>query len=130
MPSDRQCEATTREGRDCRMAPLRGGRFCFVHSPGTREEAAAARRNAGRSSARDRAAGGDVAWPESLQLDSPAAVLTVVELAVRAEVKLPNSSRRNRSVGYLLRVALTALEAGELEERMERVERLLESMNR
>lgn len=126
MGSDRRCASTNAQGEPCGMAPLRGSQFCWAHDPGTRSAAAAARRRAGRSRARDRAGGGDVEWPEQVQLSTPAAVLEAVELVVRAETLLPNSSRRNRTIGYLLRVALAAVETGELADRLAALEQLLD----
>lgn len=66
-----------------------------------------------------------VSAPEDVTLATPADVLRVLELAVRAELAQPNSSRRNATLGSLCGTALKACEASELEGRLAALEERL-----
>jgi hypothetical protein len=63
--------------------------------------------------------------PDAVRLDGPGDVLDVIRSAVAAELALPNSSKRNRTLGSLAGVALRALEVGELEGRLAALEERL-----
>ena len=98
------------------MAPVEGGRFCFVHEPARAAERAAARRRGGRARQTPEPTG------PTPEIGSVADLQSLLGRAVAAEMALPNSSSRNRTLGYLLGIATKMLEAGELTERIEALE--------
>lgn len=127
MSDERRCRETTRAGRPCKMAPLHDSEYCWAHDPSSRPAAAKARRRGGRVRQGARA-GDDLEDLEEVRLEEAADVLRLLERAIAAELSLPNSTRRNRSIGYLGGHALKALEAAEIEERLEALERRFEMM--
>lgn len=116
------CQATTREGRPCKAPPLAGRPYCFAHDPEKAEERREARRRGGERSRRPPI--------ELVELGSAGAVREALERVLAETLVLGNSIRRNRAAGYLLGIVLRALEQGELEDRVERLEEILEDLNR
>jgi hypothetical protein len=45
----KQCKGKTQTGKPCRMKPIRGGDYCFSHSPKTRRAQAEARKRGGEN---------------------------------------------------------------------------------
>lgn len=116
------CTATTREGRPCKAPTLAGRPYCFAHDPEKEEERREARRRGGERSRRR---------PLKLvELGSADAVREALERVLAETLALSNSIRRNRAAGYLLGLVLRALEQGDLEARVEKLEELLEDLNR
>lgn len=116
------CAARTQAGEPCGMPPMRGGAYCWNHDPTQARERAAARKLGGynRRAPRARDAGAE---PPALR--SADDVLREAEEAL-ADVKLlENTARRATAIVSVLTLALRGLEAGELEQRLEAVERLM-----
>lgn len=111
-----RCEGTNRQGQPCGMAPVEGGRFCFAHHPAKAAARAQARKKGGRARQAPEPTG------PAPEIRSVAGLQTVMERTVAAELAQPNSSNRNRTLGYLLGIAAKLLEAGELEARIEALE--------
>ena len=117
------CAARNARGEPCGAYAVKGSSFCFWHSPeraSDRKEAAAAGGRGGR-----RRALSSVARAGPVQLASLADVVALVEQAVGDVLSLENSIARARCLGYLAGIAARALEAGDLEQRIVRLEEQL-----
>ncbi len=118
----RACNFVKDDGGSCGAAPLHESDFCFVHAPEHAEEMAESRRLGGLRRRREKT----VATAYDLgDLDTLADVRRVIVIAVLDALGLENSVARSRTLAYLAMVALKALEAGEMEERLRAVEELL-----
>lgn len=103
----------TRGNEPCRAPPLDGRPFCFHHDPANAERRRLARARGGQRSRRP---------PLELTTASAADVRRSVDALIADTMRLGNSVKRNRAAGYLLSLALRALEVGELEERIAALE--------
>jgi len=115
------CRATTKGGQPCSCYALAGSAFCFWHAP----EAAEARKLARVKGGRARQGRSGVLPDGSgvpVTLKSLADVVLLLERATNDVLALENSISRARAVGYLCSVAVKALEVGDLEERIVRLE--------
>jgi hypothetical protein len=101
------------------MPPLASGRFCFAHAPERGAARARARASGGRRS-RTRTPTELPAEPPKLR--DVESIQVQLELAYFDTQAQPNCSHRSRTLGYLLGMALRALEVGELESRLEALE--------
>jgi len=124
VSKQRTCEARRHNGEPCRMPPLQGSRFCWAHDPSKAKERAEARKRGGFMAHRP---AGDVG---EVDLRDVRSVLALIERAIRDTLALKNSVPRNRAIGSLAATALKALEIGELERRIEALERALEEGRR
>lgn len=115
--------ATTRAGRPCASPPLRGSDYCFAHDPAMAAERKAARSKGGR--ARHGRQLGAAGGGRPVEVRTLGEVVALLERAINDALGLENSLQRARTVGYLAGVMIKALEAGELEERLAEVERVL-----
>jgi hypothetical protein len=109
----RQCAAKTAKGAQCAMPALKGGRYCWSHSPERKAEAQAARRLGGahRKIAR-------VSGDEPIVIVNVADVLKLVN-AVLADVwQLDNSAPRGRVLLACAETARAVLETSDLEQRI------------
>lgn len=120
MSKQRTCEATRKGGGQCQMPPLQGSRYCWAHDPAKGAERAKARSRGGKMATRP---AGD---PGPVELRDVASIMALIETAVRDTLKLKNTVQRNRAIGQLAGQALKALEVGEIETRLEALERAME----
>ena len=118
----KRCEARNRRGEPCGAFACDGSVFCFMHDPGRAAECKAARSRGGRARQGRCIGPGSV---EPVELQSVADVIRLLDLAVREAWSLENSLQKARTLGYLAGVALRAVEAGGLEERVSRLEEML-----
>lgn len=116
-----RCEKVKRSGERCGANAQAGSRWCFFHDPAKTAERTAARR-----------AGGSATRATVLPLDTPSVTLASVSDVVTLLAETINHVRRGaldvrvaNCVGYLAGHVLTALEKGELEQRMTELERRL-----
>lgn len=114
-----RCQYIKETGEPCRAAALTDGPYCFWHSPDHSEEAAEARRLGGLRRRKERTVAGAY---ELGGLASVADIRRLLEIAVLDTLGLENSVARSRTLAYLAQTALKALEAGDLEERLRRLE--------
>ena len=108
-----KCRASNKRGEPCGMAPGASG-WCFAHDPARGRERAKARKKGGRN----RRAPKIGSQPEEVRLRSVDAVQVLLERTVADTLAQENSAQRSRTLGYLVGMALKALEVGELEERL------------
>lgn len=113
------CAATAANGQRCKMAPMRGERFCFRHSPKTAKARKVASARGGRHGRIPKA-------------HTPADVTSIDELQkhlgqVLADVMLhPNTLQRGATVARLLGEARQLIEVGDLERRLALIEARLD----
>jgi hypothetical protein len=101
------------------MAPLEGERYCFTHHPDKARERAIARKRGGHN--RQTPTVAEIPT-EPIRLRTVRDVQELLEGAVADTLAQSNSAQRSRTLGYLLGIALRALEVGELEERLAMLE--------
>ena len=117
----RQCAFRFPTGVPCRAAPLKDGEFYLMHSPERIREVQEARRLGGLRRKRESTIS------SAYQLDSLTSVEGIrrlIEVAVLDTLVMDNSIARNRTLAYLVQVALHTLEVGDLEMRIEALEEL------
>ena len=115
-----QCIATTKAGTRCRCYALPGEEFCWFHSPDKRQERKRARSRGGLARhGRELTPGGD---GDRVKLASVGDALGLLERGAGDLLALETSVARVRALCYLVSVALKALEVGDLEERIARLE--------
>lgn len=108
-------------------APLVDEDFCRMHSPKQAEAVTEARRLGGQRRKRD----ATLATVYDFEgLHTVTQIQRVVEVGIIGALELENSLSRARTLGYLAQVALRALEAGELEERLAVLEATLQARTR
>ncbi len=97
-----------------------------MHDPEHAEEVTEARRLGGLRRRREVAVSGayDLSGIESVK-----DIRRLIEIAVLDTLGLENSVARNRTLAYLVQVALKTLEAGELEERIDALEAAVHGQN-
>jgi len=117
----RACRANNERGEPCSAPPMAESDYCFHHDPAKASERAKARKRGGYN--RRQVKSSEDAGP--VRIRSTQDVVALVERAIADTVALENSIARNRAIGYLAGVALKAQEVGELEERLEAVEKAL-----
>ena len=121
MVGSRQCKATNERGEPCSSPPVEGSAYCYWHDPSLGKERAEARKKGGRNRRQVKADADTDRGP--VQIASPQDVLALIEQTISDCLGLENSLARARTIGYLAGVALRAQEVGELEQRLEILER-------
>ena len=112
--TDPNCRERRRDGRPCAARPLADGR-CFAHSPTTADQRTAARRRGGRHSAK----------VVRLRGLLPVRLLPVYDRLEEALTQTHDGElepRQVQAMAALARALVTVLTAGELEERVRRLE--------
>ena len=115
MVRRRQCDFRFPSGEPCRMAPLHDSKFCWSHSPEHAQEAQEARRAGGHRRKREVTLYGAY---DLEGVDNIAGIRRILEIATLDTLSAENDLSRNRTLGYLMQVALKAMEAGDTEERL------------
>ena len=118
----RRCKSTTRRGRKCRMPPLRESKWCYAHHPKKARARAVARKRGGRNRRRT---GADP--PDSVSLASADDARQILERATMDCLMLDNSVKRACALSGLVRVALSTIEIGSFEARLEALESYISS---
>ena len=118
--SGRVCASRNEQGDPCGQAPLRDGEFCFWHSPEHAEEAAEARRLGGLRRRKEKVVSGSY---DIEGLETVPQIRRLVEIAVLDTLALENSIARSRALIAAAGAAAKLLEVGELEDRIQAIER-------
>jgi hypothetical protein len=121
MVMRRQCAFQSSNGKPCRMAPLKDGEFCWVHSPDRKKDVEEARRLGGLRHKRE------VAISSAYQfdsLDNLKGLRRILVIALIDTLAIENSIPRNRTLGSLVQVALHSIVLDSLEERIAALEEL------
>lgn len=122
MVINRTCSAPTKNGQPCRQSPLLDADLCFWHSPDHADEAKEARRLGGLRRRREHTVAGAY---DVEALDTVPSIRRVIEIVTLDALGMENSVARGRLLIAAMQAATKLLEAGELEERVARVEQLL-----
>ena len=104
------------------MPPLRKSKWCYAHDPMKAGARAVARKRGGKNRRRT---GADP--PDSVSLASADDARQILERATMDCLALDNSTKRACALTGLVRVALSAIETGELEERLTALESYIRS---
>jgi hypothetical protein len=118
------CQGTARAGGQCRMAPLRGSEWCWIHDPAKAGERAEARRRGGlnrRTPGTVIASLGAGITPP-LTLDDMGSIQAGLNAVWRDTLAQENTGSRSRTLVAVLLAAVKCLEVGELEERLAALE--------
>jgi hypothetical protein len=115
MVTRRLCAYRMPNGEQCQSPPLRDGQFCFMHSPEHAEDAQKARELGRLRRKREVTISGAY---EFGGLNNVPGIRRVLEIAILDTLSMDNSLSRNRTLAYLIMVALKALEVGDLEDRI------------
>ena len=122
LASNGACSAITRAGQPCAAPPLREGRFCAAHDPEFADTMQQARTLGGQRRRKEVAVGGAY---EFEGLNTVAQIRRLIEVAAFDTLQLENSVSRSRTLAYLAHTAQQLLQAGELEERLSRIEQAI-----
>lgn len=113
------CKAITKKGEKCKSHPLKGKEYCFIHDPESQEVRSRALSNGGRT-------------PKKIQVQlDPITIVTQKDVVLLLCDTINNvrsgcmPPRIANSVGYLAGHLLKALEASDLEKRVEQLEKAL-----
>lgn len=114
------CSAKSANGQPCGMPALKDSpdALCWNHSPSVAVARAAARRHGGRL--------GRLAPGALPTLRSASDIMREAEIALSEAKALPISPRKTAAIVAVLALALRGLEIGEMETRLENLERLAE----
>ena len=115
-----QCEHIKDDGNRCRVSAMRGSSFCYRHNPDIPQEEKLAASRRGGIGNRARA---DVALGE-IELKSVQDVLHLLKLVTEEMLNGRLDQRVASTTGYLMNVALRALESSDLEDRIKKLEDL------
>src|SRR5688572_30623681 len=120
--ASRICRARNSKGRPCGGTPMRESDFCVFHDPDHAEVVQDARRAGGQRRKRE----ATLATAYDFQgLTTISDIRRLIEVAAYDALGLDNSINRVRALGYLAQVAVTMVENGEMEERLQAVEAAL-----
>jgi len=111
----RTCKSRKENGEQCHAAPLRDRDFCLFHDPEHLETVQAARSAGGQRRKRE------ATLATAFDFEGLTSVPQIRRLAYDA-LSLDNNINRVRALGYLAQVAVTLLEKGELEKKVNAVE--------
>lgn len=120
MTNAHVCAARSRAGKPCQMRPLKGGRYCFNHSPAVARKRAAARKRGGRQTRIGPAKGvADVSSIPALQ--------SHIGQALADTLLRPSSEKKAASIARLVECARRLIVEGELEQRLALIEARLDA---
>jgi len=114
-----KCNATTKNGQACKIAALKGDRFCFTHSRQTRAAQAAARKLGGQNRHTPHFAGPETLPADVTTLPQARQILTYTLAEV---IGMDNSIARARVLLALFDSFIKSIEIGELEQRIAALE--------
>jgi len=115
------CKAKTKSGQPCPNKPSASG-YCFTHDPARGRERAQARRKGGSHSRIPHNGNAD-ALPK--QIRTLTDVLTILDYTLAETLPLENGIQRGRLLVALAHAFIEAIKTGELEARVDAVERAL-----
>jgi hypothetical protein len=116
------CRAVKGDGQPCGAHRLHDSEFCFWHSPEHTDELAEAQRLGGLRRRKEKTVAGAY---DIEGLDDVPKIRRLLEIAALDTLSLENSVARSRTLAYLAQIALKALEVGEFEERLARIEKAI-----
>ncbi len=121
-----QCQYIKQDKVQCNAHAMTGTQYCFTHNPASQADKRAAVQNGGRAP-KPRKEAKPLA---PLSVKSVAEVIALMEDTINRTRTEPFTHQKANSVGYLANVSLKALEAGELEARVEALEQQIAQTGR
>jgi hypothetical protein len=118
--SKAHCQAKTKTGKPCRMAPLKGCNYCFNHDPATAAQRAQARKAGGQ--ARHTGHAGDPSIIPT-EINTIADARQILTYTLAELLNCDNGIQRNRALIAIFDSYLRSLEIGEIEARLEALEK-------
>ena len=118
------CLFTKEDGERCRARAMRDSEYCFFHDPATLERRRAARRAGGIE--RSKKAAVLPADAVDCPLESVGHIVELLAQTINQVRKGTADPRVGNSVGYLAGIMLKALDIGELEKRLAKLESLVQ----
>ena len=116
-----KCTATKANGKKCKANALRGGKYCYRHSDSMRERALGASSAGGRARRQYHYLGPQV------ELNTPQDIKKLMGRALNSLwTGKMSSSNPAGSIGYLAKIFLDAYDKGELESRIDGLEKRLD----
>ncbi len=117
-----QCKSRNENGEQCRAKALKNKKYCFMHDPTSARKRAEARKLGGKRRRVDHA-GDSAGLPTKVR--SIAEVMMILDYTLTEVVPMENSIARGRLLIALSDAYIKALEIGELESRLEAIEKAL-----
>ena len=117
---NRGCTVAMPDGRLCRSPALRGERFCRMHDPDGAETVAASRKLGGQRRRRESTLAGAYELGSIRTVDD---LFRLVEIASYDLLAMDPSIARARAILHAAQVGSTLLKVGDLEARVEELER-------
>jgi hypothetical protein len=114
-----RCKANRADGKPCEARPADGGEYCWFHDPKKAAKRTAAQR-AGGAANRARTLGPGA---EDVPLQNPEDVAALLALTINQLRRGEMDVKISNGITYISTVLLKALEAGDVAERLERLER-------
>lgn len=116
------CKGKTRTGQPCGMAAIKGGRYCFAHSPAAGSKRAQARKEGGK--ARHTPHFGNLADLPA-QVESPADAKKILAYALAELAGMDNSLQRVRALIAIFEAYNKSMEIGRHEELIQLIEAVM-----
>src|SRR5512132_2787838 len=107
-----KCNGKNSRGEPCKVAALRGDRYCFNHSPATRAAQAAARKLGGYNRATPHA--GDAEQVHKAPRTIPE-IFTILDYTLAETLAGENGIQRGRLLVSIVGAYVDALKVGEIE---------------
>ena len=124
---DKKCSFIKPDGNRCSAFHMKDSNYCFTHNPEVAQERALAHRKAGLAQKFELGEGVEVVWAKNIRLKRPRDI-------VRFTSKIMNELRQGKvepriatALFYGANVLIRAFEVSEITERVENIERVLES---
>lgn len=111
-----QCEFVKDDGERCGAMAMTESRFCFSHNPDSVEDKLAAVRKGGAASR------GNSTPLSPMPIQSVDDIKSVIEDTVNRIRTEPFTHQKANSIGYLLNIAVNAIEVKEIEKRLQAIE--------
>ena len=122
-----RCRAKKNNGERCGANALVGGKYCWFHDPERKESRAVAQKAGGVERTRKIADQVLSVHEADLELDNTNAVIRLLAQTINQARTGRIGLRVATTVGYLSQILLKALDQGELEKRLEEIEKYIDS---
>jgi hypothetical protein len=119
-----KCNGKNSRGDPCKVAALKGDRFCFNHSPSTRAQQAAARKLGGIGRHSQHAGETESVNKKPRTISD---VMTILDYALEETLELDNGVLRGRLLVAIVSEYTNALKVGALEVQLAELLRVLQS---
>ena len=119
MSKAHHCKGTTKAGKACKMAALKGSGYCFNHEPGKDAERARARKAGGKARHTGHAGDPSIIPTQIRTVEDARAILTYTLAEL---LNCDNGIQRNRALIAIFDSYLRSIEISEIEARLQALE--------